>query len=186
MQECIQVPGFDTLSVFVGSWMALVFCNISLFTQIVHISPYKPLISTWLVKPLLFLWRRSGIALRMHDKKSIFILLYVPTHLPADSLVRFPTLQTGAILNLAKFAMSETSENWLCHVKSCIYYARHALWYNRYCFAQWILNLPGNFEIHWVRQYFINIALSRIKDLWACEMTVTLKSNLKQLKRRNC
>ena len=46
------------------------------------------------------------------------------------------------------------------------------------CLTQWISKLPGSFEIHWVRQYLVNIVLFRIKDLWTYEMTVNLKSNL--------
>ena len=50
--------------------------------------------------------------------------------------------------------------------------------FNRYCLTQWISKLPWSFEIHWVRQYFINIGLLWIKDLQTSEMTVELKPNL--------
>ena len=47
-------------------------------------------------------------------------------------------------------------------VNNCIYYACS---FTRYCFPQWILKLPGSFEIHWLRQYLINLDLFGIKDL---------------------
>ena len=43
-------------------------------------------------------------------------------------------------------------------------------------------NLPGtillNFEIHWVRQHWVNVVLFGIKNLWKSSMTANLKSNL--------
>ena len=61
--------------------------------------------------------------------------------------------------------MPETCENWLSFVKSCIYYAHYTHKITKYCLTQWISKLPGSFEIHWVRQYMVNVVLFQIQDL---------------------
>ena len=33
-----------------------------------------------------------------------------------------------------------------------------------YCFIQWISKLPRSFEIHWVKQYYVNVVLFGMKD----------------------
>ena len=47
-----------------------------------------------------------------------------------------------------------------------------------YCLTQYILKLSWSFEIHWVRQYLVNVILFGIKELWISEMAVKLKSKL--------
>ena len=37
--------------------------------------------------------------------------------------------------------------------------------FTRYCLTQWISKLPGSFDIHWVKQYLINVVSFGIKDL---------------------
>ena len=36
---------------------------------------------------------------------------------------------------------------------------------------------PGSFEIHWGRQYLVNVVLFGVKDLQTSEMTVNLNRN---------
>ena len=57
--------------------------------------------------------------------------------------------------------MPKTWENWFGFVNSCIYYAHQTQKIHQ--------ELPysvdfGSFEIHWVRQYIVNVVLF-IKDL---------------------
>ena len=73
--------------------------------------------------------------------------------------------------------MPETCENWLCFVNSCVYYAHQTLEFSRYCLTQQISKLLGSFEIHWVRQYLVNVVLFGTKDLYTSEMTIKLKIN---------
>ena len=47
----------------------------------------------------------------------------------------------------------------------------------RPCLTLWISKHPGSYEIHWVRQYLINVFLFQIEDLLTSEMTVKLESN---------
>ena len=62
--------------------------------------------------------------------------------------------------------MLEICENWLVLVNSGIYYACQTREiYQVLCRTQWISKLPRSFEIHWVRQYLLNVVLLRIKDL---------------------
>ena len=48
----------------------------------------------------------------------------------------------------------------------------------RYCRTESMLKLPGAFEIHWVRQYLVNVVLFEIMVLYISEMTIKIKSNL--------
>ena len=48
--------------------------------------------------------------------------------------------------------------------------------FTRNCLTHWISKLPGSFEIHWVRQYLVNVVLFRIKALKNSEMTAKFKS----------
>ena len=50
--------------------------------------------------------------------------------------------------------MLEIGENWLGLVNSCIYYATLEIY-----------QVLGSFEIHWVRQYLIDVVLFGIKNL---------------------
>ena len=43
--------------------------------------------------------------------------------------------------------------------------------FTRYCLTQWISKQLRSFEIHWVRQYLVNVVLSGIKDLQTSEIT---------------
>ena len=63
--------------------------------------------------------------------------------------------------------MPETCENWLGPVNSWIYYDRQTreMYQVLYCLTQCISKLQGSFEIHWVSQYLVNVALFEIKDL---------------------
>ena len=77
--------------------------------------------------------------------------------------------------------MHQTCENWHGLVNSCVYYACQAatsIKFTRCCLTQWISKLLGSFEIHWVRQYFINVVLFGIRDLLTSEMTIKFESNL--------
>ena len=49
--------------------------------------------------------------------------------------------------------------------------------FTRYCLTQWFSKLQESFEIHWVRQYLVDIVLFQIKDLQKFEMTVKLENN---------
>ena len=53
--------------------------------------------------------------------------------------------------------MHETWENWLNVVKSCIYFARqtHEIFQVMPYFIDF--TIPGSFEIHWLRQYLVNV-----------------------------
>ena len=44
--------------------------------------------------------------------------------------------------------------------------------------TQQMSKLLGNFDIHWVRQYEVNVVLFGIKSLLMSKMTIKLKSNL--------
>ena len=61
--------------------------------------------------------------------------------------------------------MSETCENWLGLVNSCIYFDCQT--YEIYQVLPYSVDFkaPGSFEIHWVRQYVVNVALFGIKFL---------------------
>ena len=72
--------------------------------------------------------------------------------------------------------MSETCENCLGLVNSCVYYVRQTHEIYQILFY-WIWKLPVSFAIHRVRQYLLNVVLFGIKDLHTSEMTVKLKSN---------
>ena len=61
------------------------------------------------------------------------------------------------VKNLGRFAMLETCEYWLGPVNSYDYYARQT--------REIYQTLPGSCEIHWVRQYLVNVVLLRIKSL---------------------
>ena len=61
--------------------------------------------------------------------------------------------------------MAKACENWLSLVNNCFYYARltHEIYQ---VLPYWvdhktpqISKLPGSFEIHWVRQYLVNVVL---------------------------
>ena len=58
-------------------------------------------------------------------------------------------------------------ELWkLCLVNSSVYYAcQTSEIYQVLPCTQWISKLPGSFEIHWVRQYLVNVVLFWNKDL---------------------
>ena len=52
----------------------------------------------------------------------------------------------------------------LGHVNiACIDHAR--LTHETYLLTKWISKLPGSFEIHWVRQYLVNVVLFGTKDM---------------------
>ena len=87
----------------------------------------------------------------------------------------FTTSHPMTVLKLGQFAMPETRENRFGLVISCVYYARQTR--NIYL-TQWISKLPGRFEIHWVRTYWVKVVLFRIKDLCTSEMMVKHKRYL--------
>ena len=74
--------------------------------------------------------------------------------------------------------MPEICENWLGLVNICVYYARPTR--EIYQALYYVVNLkaPVSFEIHWVKQYLVNVVLFGIKDLQTSKLTVKLKSNL--------
>ena len=61
--------------------------------------------------------------------------------------------------------MPKTCENWLSHINIVIYYAHQTPEIYQVLPTQWFSKLLRSFEIHWVRQYLVNIVLFRIKDM---------------------
>ena len=62
--------------------------------------------------------------------------------------------------------MPKTCENWLSLVNSCIYYAYQACEiYQVLPYYSVDFKAPRSFEIHWVRQYLVNVVLFGPKDL---------------------
>ena len=61
--------------------------------------------------------------------------------------------------------MCETCENWLGPVNSCVYYTHqtHEI-YQVLCYSVDCKAHRG-FEIHWVRQYLVDVISFGIKDL---------------------
>ena len=74
--------------------------------------------------------------------------------------------------------MSETSENWLGLVNSFINDAHQTREIYQVLPYSVDFKTLQEFEIHWVRQYLVNLVLLRIKNLQISEITVKLKSNL--------
>ena len=63
--------------------------------------------------------------------------------------------------------MPEASENCLSLVNLCIYYAHQTRELDQ--LLSYSVDFPGSFEIHWLRQYLVNVILFRIKDPWTSE-----------------
>ena len=61
--------------------------------------------------------------------------------------------------------MPEICENWLGLVNICVYCARPTR--KIYQALHYVVDLkaPVSFEIHWVKQYLVNVVLFGIKDL---------------------
>ena len=75
--------------------------------------------------------------------------------------------------------MPETSENWLVLYTVAFTLPARPMKFIRYCLTLWISKLPaGSFEIHWVKQYFVNVVLFWIKDLQTSEMTAKLEKSM--------
>ena len=72
--------------------------------------------------------------------------------------------------------MPQTLENWLGLVKSCVYYARQTC--DIYQVLPYSVAFKALVEIHWIRQYLVDVVLFGIKDLYTFEKTVKLESNL--------
>ena len=65
--------------------------------------------------------------------------------------------------------MPETSKNWLGFVNLSVYYARQTR--GTYQVLSYSVDFKSPFEIHWVRQYLVNVVLFRLKDLYKSEMS---------------
>ena len=61
--------------------------------------------------------------------------------------------------------MPETCENWLGLVLSCIYYAHQSRKIYKVLPYSVDYKAVGGFGIYWIRQYWMTVALVRIKDL---------------------
>ena len=73
---------------------------------------------------------------------------------------------------LGQFDVPETCENWLDPVNSCSYYACQTCAINQVLPYSVDFKAPGSFEIHWIRQYLVDIVLFGIMDLYTAEMTI--------------
>ena len=61
--------------------------------------------------------------------------------------------------------MPETYENWLGLVNNCVYYARQCRVIYREMPYSVNFKAPREFEIHWLREYLVNVVLFGMKDL---------------------
>ena len=69
--------------------------------------------------------------------------------------------------------MPQNYEIWLGLVNILVYYVRQTPEIYQ-ILPYWV----WSFEIHWVRQYLVNVVLLGIKDMYTFDMTVKLKRNL--------
>ena len=37
-------------------------------------------------------------------------------------------------------------------------FIKNKIIFTNYCLSQWISKLPGKFEIHWIREYMVNVS----------------------------
>ena len=69
------------------------------------------------------------------------------------------------MLRIRTICHDRDRENWLGHVKSCIWYASQARNIYQVLPHSVDFKLLGSFEIHWERQYLVNVVLFGIKHL---------------------
>ena len=99
--------------------------------------------------------------------------LYVKTYLHIHRRSNTHTHTHLCIWDSAKFVMHANS---ILQIVAFIMPGRSAK-IIRYCLTPWIPKLPRSFEIHWVRQYLVNVVIFGIKDLKTSEMTIKPSSN---------
>ena len=100
--------------------------------------------------------RRGSSRLWKGQQCCHFLCLYMHVHTPGcDRHNRCSCTNALAVLKIKTICYSrDRSENWLDLAKVTFTMPARPVKFTRYCLTRWISNIPGIFEIHWVRQYF--------------------------------